>query len=105
VASPSGALAKALGVDSVEIGDASLQSNLSSGLYTTQWVTPGDGTETFLERTSGGLETLGINDEKGTAFLGFMPGLLYLYEDDADAQEVMQKLARFVVERLREPAQ
>jgi len=101
VAEPVGALAKALGVTSLEIGDSALQSNLSSGLFTTQWVSGGEGTETFLARTSGDLETLAINSDKGTAYLGFMPGLLYLYEEDADSQEVLQKLARFVVERLR----
>lgn len=96
-----GSLKQALGTSDVTVGDVALETNLSNGLFTTQWVSPKAGTETFIKRASGSGAALAINKNKGTAFIGFEPGLLYLTETDKAAKTEFQKLIRFVVEQLR----
>jgi hypothetical protein len=87
----------------VIVGDSQLQSNATSGLFTTTWVTPDEGTTTHMNRVGSKSTTmLAINAEKGTAFLGYMPGLLYLQRTEKELQDDIKATLRFVVETLRQ---
>ncbi|MFO0704591.1 MAG: alpha-amylase family protein [Candidatus Andersenbacteria bacterium] len=83
----------------VTIGDAVLEQNKSEGLRTLQAVTAGPGTTTYLEAQDGAL--LAINPTKNTAYLGYLPGLLYLQLGDAALQKTLQQQVLFALRQLR----
>jgi|GEM_PF-4485120 len=84
----------------VTIGDADLLFNSTSGLLTTNHASPQTGTTTYLE-TASGAELLAVNPGLHAAFMGYLPGLLYLHHADAQEQKDLQNQVLFALEQIR----
>jgi hypothetical protein len=95
-------LAKVIGAKEMVIGDGQLEYNSTAGLFTTTWVGAQQGTTSHLNRVgNSGVKTLAINKDKRTAYLGFLPGLLYNQRKEKEVLEPLRETLLFVLQELR----